>query len=341
MYHLRKDTLAGIRTSSLFSARDASAQPLPEVMKRLLKYEAASDERKQPEAEALRFYHSNHVFSLISGGHHKHEPLSPSHAALARSYVKMSSDIAVRLAYYCLLIITREARHMTHDATLAASIAVECGAATIAFLVGNTGDEDAAVNGLRQHAPATTVGKYVRAIERIFFEGHWSSSSYGGVKWGVVTSTLLSFITGKITPELFVDTAFALVHNGGPIFNKGMLYHTQETKRLDKLLDVQRSGQVPQFFNGEKLDYVKSNDPINAFANLALSLYHEQLTGHVDWFKVIPANPDNSYHVEKQQQVAKYGAPNLSGNIESMDDSKRYWVSDTESVEIVERKKAA
>jgi hypothetical protein len=43
-----------------------------------------------------------------------------------------------------------------------------------------------------------------------------------------------------------LDTVWTLVHNGGPIFNKGMLYGCYDGDALQQVLDVQRAGMMPR-----------------------------------------------------------------------------------------------
>jgi hypothetical protein len=44
---------------------------------------------------------------------------------------------------------------------------------------------------------------------------------------------------------MLLDTVWTLAHNGGPIFNKGMLFYHYNSTELVKILDVQRAGMVP------------------------------------------------------------------------------------------------
>jgi hypothetical protein len=45
---------------------------------------------------------------------------------------------------------------------------------------------------------------------------------------------------------MMVDTVWTLSHNNGPIFNKGQFYCHYNAALLVRILDVQRSGQVPE-----------------------------------------------------------------------------------------------
>lgn len=48
----------------------------------------------------------------------------------------------------------------------------------------------------------------------------WGGGGYGGHKWKECTDALLQYEQGKLTPEMFVDLAVHLEHNGGSVFNK-------------------------------------------------------------------------------------------------------------------------
>src|SRR5687767_3521180 len=73
-YHLRKDTLAGVKLSALFDKRDLSDVPLPKAISALNAYMGKSPSMVKTCAEALKFYYANHVFSLIASRYDAHEP---------------------------------------------------------------------------------------------------------------------------------------------------------------------------------------------------------------------------------------------------------------------------
>ena len=89
-----------------------------------------------------------------------------------------------------------------------------------------------------------TIGKFCEALAWQFYHCKWAGG-YGGKKWGVVTDCLVRFVKGEFSAEMMMDTVWTLSHNSGPIFNKGQFYGMYG-HNLYRILDVQRSGQVPE-----------------------------------------------------------------------------------------------
>lgn len=86
-----------------------------------------------------------------------------------------------------------------------------------------------------------------RAIDvmRLVDEGFNSTdvawkSSYGGKKWGSISTLLLQYLTGEITPAMFVDASFDLQHNGGTVFGKFSWMSAGDC--LDSCLDYKVEG---------------------------------------------------------------------------------------------------
>jgi phosphohistidine swiveling domain-containing protein len=62
---------------------------------------------------------------------------------------------------------------------------------------------------------AIEVSTTVKAIFRL----KWTKG-YGGRKWAAITYLVLRYLTGKLSPTMFVDAAFNLEHNNGCCFTK-------------------------------------------------------------------------------------------------------------------------
>lgn len=310
MYALRKDTLAGIRQSSLFEPRKITVA-LPSMIERLNAYMGGHDANAKPEVEALRFYFANHVFSLIAQRYAPHEPLPEAVYPLARGYVKIASDVATRLVYYTLMIITREARHFPGPDSLLEKIIKETGVDF--FKTKHSGGEEGILSKLRDHPPLVPLASYLRANTMVFNDSSMWSHSYGGPKWGNIAETLYRLVQGEISTETFADTAFTLAHNGGPMFNKGMLYDYDNAAPLYKVLDVQRSGQIPQLTPNELPESIKLPNDFKDYVAAAKKVFPADLGGYVDWYKVEGLGALKKYPKEKEAQVAKYGmSPSVS-----------------------------
>jgi hypothetical protein len=86
-----------------------------------------------------------------------------------------------------------------------------------------------------------------------------------------------------------LDTGFALCHNNGPIFNKGLVY-TGYSGEIRTMLDVQRAGQIPQLVNDAVNKWVYlPNVPVSHLFKThekMISLLGGPFQEHVDWLKV-------------------------------------------------------
>jgi hypothetical protein len=163
-----------------------------------------------------------------------------------------------------------------------------------------------AAQSFQDKAPDTTVGKYTSFLSDIFFQGKYSGG-YGGPAWGAVANVLRDFVHGKITAEMMMDTSFTLCHNNGPIFNKGMLFGTYGSD-IYKILDVQRSGQIPQLV-AENQALVCKDSKIKEVWNECFSILGDEFTGYVDWFLVEELGALKTYPDQKAKQIAAHGYP--------------------------------
>jgi len=163
-----------------------------------------------------------------------------------------------------------------------------------------------------------------------------SFSSYGGKPWGHIADTLKKLVLGETSPEMFTDTAWTLAHNNGPMFNKGMLYK-QYTQSLYKILDVQRSGQIPQLVREGGVDGITSVVK-NVYENCA-KVFPEEFSGHVDWFKVEALGALHHYPNEKAKQEQKYGKSDFVSKMQA-EEKKKFYVSNNDYAFIKIRKAA-
>lgn len=204
---------------------------------------------KKPEPEAVIFYLLNHAWAEIKMMYELDEPLAPKHEEVANLYFDKCTPIVERMFHYLLLICTRESRHCKNIGSL--DLQKKYGTENYGFLKLIKGTNSGnAVEQLKDAAPNTKLGTYTEMLAYVFNEGNYSGG-YGGKAWGEVAETLDRFVQGTYTPEMLVDTGWTLCHNNGPIFNKGMLYKMY-SHELVQILDVQRSGQIPQLIHTQK-----------------------------------------------------------------------------------------
>jgi len=250
----------------------------------------------EPEEEALRFYMMNHAWAELNLMYHKDQPLPQEHLDVALGYTQQCSQIMERLFYYLLMICTRETRHCQNPGAIqVANYPIECWNFLNSIQGSGSGG---AVSKLKSSAPNVNLGVYTDFMEYVFFKGKFSGG-YGGPAWGEVARTLNRYVSAAYTPEMMVDTGWTLCHNNGPIFNKGMLYNMY-SQELVQMLDVQRSGQIPQllyshnagmkFFNKISIPALKTYEWLR---DAKLSADWET---HIDWEKVMKLGSHGNYH---------------------------------------------
>jgi len=262
-----------------------------------------------PEMSALQFYYLNHAVAELSSRNTGLVELSSEGKKLANLYQDSIAQIGTRMFFYLLLICTRESRHERTNRNDKYWIALQgkYGEAFVKFSdsIEGTGSETA-VNKFQSSTPDTTLGNYTKGLCEVFYTGDFHKS-YGGKPWGDIAACLHSYVSGGTSLEAMVDTAFTLAHNNGPIFNKG-LYFLQYNGLIYKILDVQRSGQIPQLVTCENVG--KTTDDIKLAEATAISALGESFgKGYVDWFKVEALGSKHQYPSEKKAQVQLHGEP--------------------------------
>lgn len=266
--------------------RDVSLQQVmkgyPQLRTDLEEYEGTVS--ASPEKEALWFYVQQHAMSLAERTLHLDEPLG-DYAAFVDRYHNEMHWKTLRMFYYLLLICTRESRHA--GGTAGKKKVYDMHPEIRSFHMNHVQDSSAssAVQAIIDNAPDVTLGEYTQFLVRMFTYPSYAGG-YGGKAWKEVATPLNEFVQGRISAEIMMDTAFTLAHNNGPIFNKGMLYDQYSKPAIDKILDVQRSGQIPQLIAHHYNDLDKyitagMREYVNMFGTLE-SGFH----GHVDWAQV-------------------------------------------------------
>lgn len=269
-------------------------------------------QKAQPELEAVSFYGLNQVVALLQERFSPYEPLPQWADTLASAYAQTLADQALRMTHYVTLIITRESRHLHSkdsffgSATFGGKISGELAH----FLKTLPSSSSSAAAAFMNSAPAVSMSAYVSAIVDVFNKGSFSGG-YGGKPWGNIAKALLSYIDGQTTAEMFVDTAYTLAHNNGPIFNKGMYYNSYGPD-LYTILDVQSSGQIAELVIGgsHKTGLSKSLSSLailKSHMDTARKHFPEKIGAYVDWFKVEALGSKHKYPEEKKKQVEAHG----------------------------------
>jgi hypothetical protein len=283
-----KNTLTyQLKGRPLTMKRDLSMVPIQSVASSIRKFHAAEGEEAAPETEAIMFYLANHAMKELQFRFDPMEPLPEWALAVCDEYHRVSSKIAARAFYYMLLITAREARHNhnKNDASWKQKVIGQFGNGPMMALLHYPDDEDVdeVTEVFDTYANGSSLGDICRSIVFTHYEGSFGGG-YGGPKWGNVSDCMTAFVTGQSTAEVMLDTVWTLVHNGGPIFNKSMLYSCYDGLALQQVLDIQRAGQIPRLVlapHGKNL--VRAEKFVNAGAKQFAQMVADNLTGQSDF----------------------------------------------------------
>jgi hypothetical protein len=266
-----------------------------------------------PEDAAIQFYLLQHAMSDIRQRFGPDESLGTVQE-IVELYHELGVDLGQRMFVYLLLICTREARHTTSSPTFQTKLKNKFGFTFTTFMGGIAHtSSNVAVSRFLKDPPAMGLGKYCAGLAWMFQHGKFSGG-YGGPAWAKIAETLKWFVDGQISAEMLLDTAFTLAHNGGPIFNKGVAFHTYDSTKLLLVLNVQATGQIPQFIDAID-DYPQNGGLVNAET---LSMYKtcrgllgDSFGGQIDWFKVADSELATGYfyHQLKEKQIELFGVP--------------------------------
>jgi hypothetical protein len=265
-------------------------------------FDAEGEVKAKPEQEALWFYVQQHAMTLLARRFDDSEPLGAATEFVERYHDSIQLK-SLRMFYYLLLICTRESRHIKHNAKRTKLYAKYPTIKPFHATHVQDSSAESAVQAIIKNAPDISLGEYTGFLVDAFVNGSYDGG-FGGKAWAAIARPLNDFVHGKITAEILIDTGFTLAHNNGPIFNKGMLYHGQNTARLHKVLDVQRSGQIPQLIAHHYSDMnivivAPLRDYVHEFTKL-----DSGFGGRVDWTQVKNIKGVAIYHNEISAQKA-------------------------------------
>ncbi len=258
-------------------------------------YEKWNDKMAKPEHDAISFYLMNHGVAEIASRVTLEETLEPFYVQLFNTYHETLADAGLRLFYYLLLICTRETRHINdaNNIKVFAEVKEHFDDELLYFVRHLPDDSMDAAQAFMHMKTDAPIGRYCDLMCYLFDNGKWSSS-FGGKKWGVVADALNKYVHGVYSLQLLLDVGFALAHNGGPIFNKYMLYDSYNGQWLRTILDCQRAGQIPQFVNSSPHNTFVT-DKHTTTALLLQSALGDCMMGDVDWQVVKDAGAIGKY----------------------------------------------
>lgn len=305
MKFLPKNTLAYFNAAPQTHRHDLSELPTAVFAASTLKYKTDCTQ-VSPDDDAVTFYTLNHCASIVRKLFTANEPLPDWAQTIMQLYTDACIEQGERMLHYILCITTREMRHLKScTPAFWAKVEKEFDATSVAILkhVSSDGGEDTAMNKYMKTPPQMTIGQYTKTLAYAFHKAGSSgwNGSYGGHPWGDVTDAVVSMLTGTTSLEMLVDTGYTLAHNGGPIFNKGMMYSHQGGHFLT-ILDVQRSGQMLDLMLEANTLGIKKTGAALTAANLIQQHRPQEFKGFLDWKLVDQLRPEK----DKQSNPHKY-----------------------------------
>lgn len=160
--------------------------------------------------------------------------------ALTQAWYGSCGIVAKQLLFYVWRIITKELRHGSQSMCAKAFSAGGFHPEAVQLCEKVCAGGDYGEHLLKYpHLPAAL---YVDAVEQHFRKGGWSGA-YGGKKWADIALVFKRYLDGETSAMIAADRAWTLVHNTGPIFNKGF-YFEHHDSGLMKVLNAQASSSV-------------------------------------------------------------------------------------------------
>lgn len=249
-----------------------------------------------PEDLAIQFYLTNSGSAALEQLVDKQQPLTLVQQLALDLYYKSMDEIGLRCFFYCLLICTRETRHVSENSAMLEKTE-SLGAMKFWKSIKGTGSSGA-VEKLLNNPPDCSLINYTEHMVHTFqLGGH--SGGYAGPKWAAVARPLRDFVHGTTTMEMFCDTVWTLAHNNGPIFNKGMLFKHYDGSQLIKILDVQRAGMIPNMVEHNESSFVgKQHKSLLAVMRKAIPDIGVEA---INWQKVVDLGAVGHYGVKKSK----------------------------------------
>jgi len=315
---LDKNTMQYQMSSRPFTAAvDMSGVKMTEVSKALRATKEHAG-KKRSEISALEFYYLNHAVAELSKRKASTTPLTEGEGKMMEYYHHHGEKEAARMFAYLMFICFRESRH-TKD--LSEFNYKEKGRTAALAAVKNIGGSGSSTPPERMmdwgsyYSGEVTLGDITYVMHDLFSNGSYSGG-YGGKAWAEVCEPLMRFVHGDISAEIMMDTAFTLAHNNGPIFNKGMLFHSYDKYELVKILDVQRAGMIPELIKDGYSPYI--NDGVKKVRQATEGFLGNIGGDYVDWYVVEALGAMQSYPDLKKQQVKEHGMSLAASNMEKI-----------------------
>lgn len=240
MYDLSANSIALYQANPMFQPVDFSNVPFKELAKEIIGV-FQKQSNPSPETDALRFYLYNHGFHMVRSKYGLMASLPDDLAHFAQTHIAATSMIGKRILCHTIVSTICEMDYLSPQKdTYYATLANSYGEAFSDFMLHI--HKTKRWNGF--HSVEATCGEMTGGLVSGFAYSDWPYRK----PWTRITGLSRQCVFGEISLENFADQSFSLAHWGGSILNKGHLY-TVCTDTLYHLLDVQDSGQIPQWIS--------------------------------------------------------------------------------------------
>lgn len=238
-----------------------------------------------PTYDALSFYLDENILADMQR-HYSDRATLPDHLqSLLKGMGEFQNIMFYRVFLYVLCIVHNEARHAFYESNFpvdelvnneedAFSLIDECSLferledeSTMEFahylyathknkkIVPNMSRNDLVISRISNDAIPDKVclKDMLSRYHSLFCDFEWSYE-FGGKTWGNLVKLLIDVSSGKITPKIFIDSAFSQEHNNGMIFDKEVIYsytkiHSGKENislEMQAILNAQNMGLIPQ-----------------------------------------------------------------------------------------------
>jgi hypothetical protein len=293
MYAQPLNTVRAQRSRPLLTCRDISGNDMSRFYDQLLDYFDTANKTKVSIGDtAVQFYLLNHGIALLDNSANLDQPLDKQQSDLYSLYHAHVGKIGVRMVYDIVFMLSAMASTTHPDGyhldVIESSYGTGCRdfiqkltaqTGHVSFWTPDYSKLKPILVKARDHAKGLKLGDTIRALGYIL-DVRQKELSYGPL-WRDIARMASSFFEGHKSLETTIDTAFTFCHCNGSFFEKGKLF-TAVGNDLFKALDVQRSGQIPQFVQ-EKKNSLTTHAATQKLHGQFAAAFPEVFKAPVDW----------------------------------------------------------
>jgi len=218
---------------------------------------------------------------------------------LCSAWNKSCGTVARSLLFYLWRICIKELRHAKHHMIETAFGDNWQGNphAVAIYKVGTGSDymKSISKNGI------LAIGPLFDAVCKHYHEGGWLGS-FGGEAWGIIADQFREYLDGNMSAMLACDRCWTLVHNTGPIFNKGFYFKIHDDN-LEEVLNAQAKSSV--FDMSEQIAATKAYTSYEVYEQFML--FKTIAEAHLNPTEVVEKKPKKSTATRLERNTTAIG----------------------------------